>query len=101
MSEESSGVFPRKGLLPVGFCWRDEGVIDSGAAGMIRAWSSISSSTSAPIQDQCLLFKPYFPLCPKGHGLRTGISGERGAGAGLGLDLGILKVFFNLNGSVI
>lgn len=74
---------------------------DSGAVGLLRAWSSISSSTSAPIQEQCLLFKPYFPLCPKGHGLRTGISGEQGAGAGLGLDLGTLKFFSNLNGSVI
>lgn len=68
MSEESSGILQGKGSSQWD-CWRDEGVTDSGAVGMLRAWSSISSSTSAPIQDQYLLFKPYFPLCPKRQGL--------------------------------
>lgn len=65
MSEESSGVLQGKGSSQWD-CWRDEGVTDSGAAGMLRTWSRISSST---IQDQYLLFKLYLPLCPKGQGL--------------------------------
>lgn len=83
MSWESSGVLQGKGSSQWD-CWRDEGVTDSGAAGMLRAWSSISSSPRPGAV-------PALQAILSSLSQRTGISGEQGAGAGLGLDLGILS----------